>query len=101
MYTMVCSRPNLSYAVSAISRYKENPDKEHWKALSWIFRYLHGSADVCLHFGRNRDRVISWKATLQTTVALSTTEAEYMAIIEAFKEAIWLKGLFGELSKDL
>ncbi|PHT55204.1 Retrovirus-related Pol polyprotein from transposon TNT 1-94 [Capsicum baccatum] len=44
---------------------------------------------------------ISWKATLQTTFALSTTEAEYMAIIEALKEAIWLKSLFGELSKDL
>ncbi|PHT99744.1 hypothetical protein BC332_29532 [Capsicum chinense] len=37
---------------------------------------------------------ISWKATLHTTVSLSTTEGEYMVIIEAFKEAIWLKGLF-------
>ncbi|KAG8472511.1 hypothetical protein CXB51_035267 [Gossypium anomalum] len=44
---------------------------------------------------------ISWKATLQTIVALSTTEAEYMAITEACKEAIWLKGLFSELNEDL
>ncbi|KAG8482489.1 hypothetical protein CXB51_024203 [Gossypium anomalum] len=44
---------------------------------------------------------ISWKATLQTTVALSTTKAEYMAITEACKEAIWLKGLFSELNEDL
>ncbi|PHT38563.1 hypothetical protein CQW23_22136 [Capsicum baccatum] len=81
-------------------------------------------------FGRNRDRLIgyvdsdfagdldksrsltgyvftiggcaiSWKDTLQTTVALLTTKAEYMAITKSFKEAIWLKDLFGELSKDL
>ncbi|PHT74695.1 putative ATP-dependent RNA helicase DHX37 [Capsicum annuum] len=44
---------------------------------------------------------ICWKATLQTTVALSTTETEYVAITEAFQEAIWLKDLFGELRKDL
>lgn len=36
---------------------------------------------------------ISWKATLQYTVALSTTEAEHMAIANAYKEAIWLKDL--------
>ncbi|PHT37730.1 hypothetical protein CQW23_21303 [Capsicum baccatum] len=35
---------------------------------------------------------ISWKATLQTTVSLSTSEAEYMAITEAFKEAILVEG---------
>nr|GEV80080.1 hypothetical protein [Tanacetum cinerariifolium] len=43
---------------------------------------------------------VSWKASLQTIVALSTTEAEYMAISEAFKEAIWLRNLYGELCGD-
>ncbi|KAG8496510.1 hypothetical protein CXB51_008987 [Gossypium anomalum] len=130
MYAMVCSRPDLLYAVSAISRYIANPGKEHWKAVQWILSYLRGTTDVCLQFGRNEDRVIgyvdadfagdldrirsltgyvftiggcaiSWKTTLQTTVALSTTEAEYMVITEACKEAIWLKGLFSELNEDL
>ena len=40
---------------------------------------------------------VSWKATLQHIVAISTTEAEYMAIVEACKESVWLKGLFAEL----
>ena len=43
---------------------------------------------------------ISWKASLQKVVALSTTEAEYMALTEAIKEAIWLLGLVKELKVD-
>ncbi|KAG8472135.1 hypothetical protein CXB51_036415 [Gossypium anomalum] len=81
MYAMVCSCSDLSYTVSAVSRYIANPDKEQWKA-------VQGCA-------------ISWKATLQTIIALSTTKAEYMAITNTCKEAIWLKGLFSELNKDL
>ncbi|GJT08382.1 transposable element, partial [Tanacetum coccineum] len=40
---------------------------------------------------------VSWKSTLQSTTALSTTKAEYMAMTEAVKEAIWLQGLLDEL----
>jgi len=40
---------------------------------------------------------ISWKTTLQSTIALSTTEAEYMAAAEAVKEAIWLRSLVDNL----
>ncbi|KAH9655560.1 Integrase catalytic domain-containing protein [Citrus sinensis] len=40
---------------------------------------------------------ISWKSSLQSVVALSTTEAEYIALTKAVKEAIWLRGLVSEL----
>ncbi|KAM2303958.1 hypothetical protein ACFXTH_023714 [Malus domestica] len=40
---------------------------------------------------------VSWRSILQSTVGLSTTEAEYMAVTEAIKEAIWLQGLLDDL----
>ena len=90
----------------------ENVGKEYWKIIQWIFRYLCVFTDVCLHFGKTRDGVvryvdfdfagdldkrrsltgyvftvggcaISWKDNLQTTIALFTTKAKYMAITKA------------------
>ncbi|KAL3514409.1 hypothetical protein ACH5RR_027126 [Cinchona calisaya] len=124
---MVCRRPDISQAVSVVSIYMSCPGKTHWQAVKWILIYLRGTSNTCLEFGRNNNTLIgfvdsdyvgdldkrrsltsyvfciggcavSWKATLQHVVALSTTEAEYMAITEAIKEALWLKGLFGELN---
>ena len=40
---------------------------------------------------------ISWQSRLQKSVALSTTEAEYMVVVEARKEVIWMKDFIGEL----
>jgi len=37
----------------------------------------------------------SWKGELRDTVALSIIEAAYMDIVEASKEALWLRGLVG------
>nr|GEZ20235.1 retrovirus-related Pol polyprotein from transposon TNT 1-94 [Tanacetum cinerariifolium] len=45
--------------------------------------------------------VVSWKATLQHVVALSTTKEEYIALTEAVKEAIWLRALLEELGVEL
>ena len=128
MYAMVCTRPEISHAMSVVSRYMANPGKTHWQAMKWILRYLRGSDNSCLEFGRTESLVgyvdsdyagdldkrrsltgfvfclgncaVSWKSTLQATVALSTSEAEYMAMTEAVKEANWLRGLVGELSLD-
>jgi hypothetical protein len=54
------------------------------KSLSGFVFTLYGTA-------------ISWKANQQSVVALSTTQAEYIALVEGVKEAIWLKGMIGEL----
>ena len=43
------------------------------------------------------DCAVNWKTTLQSVVALSTTEAEYTVATEAVKEALRLKGLVTEL----
>ncbi|KAL0341523.1 UNVERIFIED_CONTAM: Retrovirus-related Pol polyprotein from transposon TNT 1-94 [Sesamum calycinum] len=37
--------------------------------------------------------IICWKSTIQSIVALFTTEAEYMAVAEADKEVLWLNWL--------
>ncbi|KAJ4703293.1 Retrovirus-related Pol polyprotein from transposon TNT 1-94 [Melia azedarach] len=127
MYAMVCSRPDLAQSVSVVSRFMGELGKEHWQAVKRIFRYLKGTFDVGLIYGGDTQclvtgfsdsdyagdvdsrrsmtgyiftlgsSVVSWKATLQPTVTLSTTEAEYMALTEAAKEGIWLKGLVSDL----
>ena len=33
MYAMVCTRPDLSHAVSVVSKYMHNPRKDHWEAV--------------------------------------------------------------------
>jgi len=118
MYAMVCTRPDIAYVVSMVSRFLNQPQKEHWKAVKRIFRYLKGTTDVGLIYGSHSDCcltgysdanfaadlvkrrsligyaytlggcLVSWKATLQPSVALSTTEAEFMALTKAVKEGI-------------
>ena len=36
MYAMVCTRPDLSQAVSMVSRYMHDPGQGHWEAVKWI-----------------------------------------------------------------
>ncbi|GKA36128.1 hypothetical protein Tco_0722619 [Tanacetum coccineum] len=54
MYLMVCTRPDIAYAVSVVSRYLANPGKNHWEAVKWILKYLRGTANVGLVYGTNR-----------------------------------------------
>lgn len=51
------------------------------------------SGYVFVYFGN----LVSWRTSLQSVVALSTTESEYIAATDAIKEGIWLKELTNEL----
>ncbi|KAG8480945.1 hypothetical protein CXB51_025615 [Gossypium anomalum] len=93
MYAMVCSRPDLSYAVSAVSRYMANPGKEHWKAVQWILRYLRGTTDVCLQFGRTEDGVIGY---VDADFAGDLDRRRSLTVMSLQSE-----GLFSELNEDL
>jgi len=44
MYAMVCTRPDLTYAVSTVSRFISNSKRQHWEAVKWVLRYLWGTA---------------------------------------------------------
>ncbi|CAN0915054.1 Retrovirus-related Pol polyprotein from transposon TNT 1-94, partial [Linum grandiflorum] len=94
MYAMVCTRPDIAHAVGLVSRFLSNPGKTHWEAVKWIFRYLRGTSKLSLCYGGG---AISWQSKLQKCVALSTTEAEYIAAVEAGKEMLWLKRFLQEL----
>ena len=126
MYAMVWTRPDIAHAVGVVSRFMENPGKEHWQAVKWILRYLRGTSSHTLCFkgtdaslqgyvdsdmaGDKDTRrsttgyvftiggtAISWASKLQKIVALSTTEAEYVALTEASKEMLWLDRFLEEL----
>jgi transposase InsO family protein len=126
MYAMVATRADLAYAVSVVSQYMAKAGPMHWKAVKRIMRYLKGTLDfkLCLggkHVtlrgycdadwaGDTNDRrsttgyvffvgngAISWNSKRQPTIALSTTEAEYMATSQCTKEALWLRKLLDDV----
>lgn len=126
MYAMVSTRPDIAHALGVVSRFMSNPRKPHWEAVKWILRYLKGTFDYALYFSGNDVQLqsftdsdhagdldkqrsttsyaftfagaaISWASRLQHSVALSSAEAEYLALSEGAREMIWLQLLFGEL----
>jgi len=57
---MVCTRPDILYAVSMVNRYMTNSSKTHWQAVKWIQRYLRGTTSTCLEFRRCKDGVVGY-----------------------------------------
>ncbi|KAE8673431.1 hypothetical protein F3Y22_tig00111783pilonHSYRG00232 [Hibiscus syriacus] len=100
MFAMKCTRPDIAQGVGVVSRYMANPGKEHWNTVKRILRYIKGTSNVALYYGGSNLLINGWVSKLQSVVATSTTEAEYVAATQASKEAIWLKMLLEELGHN-
>ncbi|KAK8600887.1 hypothetical protein V6N12_050732 [Hibiscus sabdariffa] len=127
MYAMICTRSDVSYALSMTNRYQSNPGESHWVAVKNILKYLKRTKDTFIVYGGEEELsvkgyvdaslqtdkddsrsqsgfvfclnggAVSYKSLKQDTVADSTTEAEYIAASEAAKEAVWIKMFITEL----
>ena len=96
---LVHMRLDIAFAVGYVSRFMEDPREDHWAAMKRLLRYLKGIVDqgstpgVLVFLG---SAPISWMWLKQKVVALSTCEAEYVAVATAACQALWLRRLLGE-----
>lgn len=130
MYLTMGTRPDLCYAVTYLSRFQQSPTEMHWNSLKRILRYVKGTVDVSLHYGPGEDivrgftdsdwandqidrksttgyffevygNVILWSSAKQSIVALSSTEAEYVAAASAAREAMWIRKMLTDMGIQL
>ena len=127
MFSMVETRPDIAFATSLVSRFAKNPSHQHTEAVKTILKYLKGSKHRGITYGGDEElkiegysdsdwagdkesrksksgfifmlngEPISWYSKRQSTVALSSTEAEYIALTLAAKEATRLRLLLKKL----
>ncbi|XP_062544965.1 uncharacterized protein LOC134211764 isoform X1 [Armigeres subalbatus] len=127
MYLAQCTRPDILFAVNQLSRYNTNPEPIHWDAVKHLLRYLRGTSKFKLRYMKLGDPelkgysdaswasdlddrksttgyifmlqggAVSWCCKRQPTVALSTCEAEYMALSPTVQEAMWWRGLMSQI----
>ena len=127
-YLAIVTRPDIAFAVSTVARAVTNPSKSDWRRVHKIYRYLNGTRDVGIMYrkeernqfatfsdadyagdwitGRSTTGLVSlyacgavvWSSRQQRSVALSSTEAEYMAASDGAKDCVWLSKLFKSLT---
>lgn len=104
LYLAISTRPDISYAVSYLSQFNNCYQEVHWKAAKRVLIYLKGTSNYAILYKQSEMKLkgmvdaISWESKKQRTVALSSTEAEYMAISEAIRELLYLQGFLIELN---
>ncbi|KAK9064178.1 hypothetical protein SSX86_015558 [Deinandra increscens subsp. villosa] len=128
---LTLTRPDITFAVSVLSRFMQKPLKPHLDAIRRVLRYVKSTPTYGIKFKREtsleligycdadyaRDistrrsttgyvfilgsGAVSWCSKRQPTVSLSTTEAEYRAAAMAAQECVWLTQLLKELNQEV
>lgn len=131
LYMSIKTRPDIAYAVGNVAKFCSKPNKTHWSAVKRILRYLKGTVNYGLLFQHNKsselvgysdadwagdvnDRkstsgycfvingaAVAWSSKKQTCIALSTAEAEYVALSHASQEAVWLISLHENIGRPI
>lgn len=124
---LTATRPDLMFAVSMISRFMSNPTELHYQAAKRVLRYIKGIMNYRILYTREGMEVlkgytdsdyagdvtdrkstsgyvfmlsggtVAWSSKKQPIVALSTTEAEYMAASSCACQVIWMRRVLKEL----
>ncbi|KAK9738940.1 Zinc knuckle [Popillia japonica] len=126
-YLTLNTRPDICAAVNYYSRFQSLPTESHWKGLKRILRYLCGTMNLGLFYGKTEKNIlvgyadsdwasdtsrksttgylfkvfgstVCWQTKKQSSIALSSTEAEYVALAMAATEFVWLKNLLKEFN---
>ena len=120
---LTISRPDITFAVHALSQFLQAPSTVHLQAAHHLLRYIKGSPGQGLFYsassstqikgfsdadwgtcsGTRRsitgycvflgDSLVAWKSKKQTTVAKSSAEAEYRSLASATSELLWMQQL--------
>ena len=129
LYLSTRTRPDIAYAVSNVTRFCSKPTMEHWKSIKHIMRYLNDTRICGLLYDKEKvtdfigysdadwagdfddcrstsgylfelsGAAVSWRSKKQSCVALSTAEAEYMALASAAQEAVWMQRLQNDVNE--
>ncbi|GKF92052.1 hypothetical protein Tco_0278771, partial [Tanacetum coccineum] len=86
---LTASRPDLQFSICMCARYQARPTEKHLDAdhagCQDTRRCTSGSMQF---FG---DRLISWSSKRQKSVAISSTEAEYIALSGCCAQILWMR----------
>nr|GEU57102.1 zinc finger, CCHC-type [Tanacetum cinerariifolium] len=126
MCAMTSTRPDIAYVVGRLSMFTSNPSRQHWKAITRVFKYFRGTKDYVLSYveypsvleGYSDARwinhvedssstsgwvflleggIISWASKKQTCITSFTMKSEFVALVGVGKEAEWLRNLINEI----